>query len=148
MRKSDLTLQNRVAPSQIVFATQPIELHRLTRIYQWIDPALDNNAVFEMQRENLFKMAQDPHKWVDALPSAILDRVEVQGGWFGPSNEDLMREATKRLPQVMEVMESMIETNRRFEAYQVEVQAIAQLGISFHDWLNYLPLKLNQKAQN
>ncbi len=133
-----LLTSNPAAYLQPQFKNQ-IELHRLTRIYQWIDPALDNNAVFEMQRENLFKMAQDPHKWVDALPSAILDRVEVQGGWFGPSNEDLMREATKRLPQVMEVMESMIETNRRFEAYQVEVQAIAQLGISFHDWLKLSP---------
>lgn len=36
-------------------------------------------------------------------------------------------------------MESMIETNRRFEAYQTEVQAIAQLGITFHDWLKLTP---------
>jgi hypothetical protein len=78
-------------------------------------------------------------KWVDALPSAILDRVEVQGGWFGPSNEDLMPEATKRLPQVMEVMESMMKLIAVCEAYQVEVQAIAQLGISFHDWLKLSP---------
>lgn len=33
----------------------------------------------------------------------------------------------------------MIETNRRFEAYQAEVQAIAQLGIGFHDWLKLTP---------
>lgn len=33
----------------------------------------------------------------------------------------------------------MIETNHRFEAYQAEVQAIAQLGISFHDWLKLAP---------
>lgn len=33
----------------------------------------------------------------------------------------------------------MIETNRCFEVYQAEVQAIAQLGMSFHDWLKLAP---------
>ncbi len=118
---------------------EQIDLRRLTRIYQWSDSTLDENAVFEMQRENLFKMSQDSNRWVSSLPKAILDRVEVQGGWFGPNQEDLKLEAIKRLPQMLEVVESMIETNRRFEAYQAEVQAIAQLGISFHDWLKLAP---------
>ncbi|MBD1906129.1 hypothetical protein NDI37_16215 [Funiculus sociatus GB2-A5] len=116
-----------------------IDLRRLTRIYQWIDPALDENAVFELQRHNLLKMAKEPDKWAESLPAAILTRVEIAGGWFGPSNEDLKREADKRLPEVLEVIESMVETNRRFEAYQTEVEAIAQLGISFHDWLKLAP---------
>jgi tetratricopeptide (TPR) repeat protein len=116
-----------------------IDLRRLTKIYQWIDPALDENAVFELQRKNLFKIAKDPQKWLDSIPAAILTPVEVEGGWFGPSQDDLKQEAYKRLPQVFEVMESMIETNRRFEAYQTEVQAISQLGISFHDWLKLTP---------
>jgi tetratricopeptide (TPR) repeat protein len=116
-----------------------IDLRRLTRIYQWIDPALDENAVFELQRKNLFKIAEDPKKWLDSLPAAILTRIEVEGGWFGPSDEDLKKEADKRLPQVFEVIESMIETNRRFESYQTELQAISQLGISFHDWLKLTP---------
>jgi hypothetical protein len=117
-----------------------IDLRRLTRIYQWTDPTLDENAVFELQRENFVKFVQDPNKWVESLPSAILDRVEVAGwGWFGPNPDDLKQEAIKRLPQVLEVIESMIETNCRFEAYQAEVQAIAQLGISFHEWLQLAP---------
>ncbi|MBD1934244.1 MULTISPECIES: hypothetical protein [Cyanophyceae] len=116
-----------------------IDLRRLTRIYQWIDPGLDENAVFELQRHNLLKMAKEPDKWAESLPAAILTRVEVAGSWFGPSNEDLKREADKRLPEVLEVIESMVETNRRFEAYQTEIQAIAQLGISFHDWLKLAP---------
>ncbi|MDB9373668.1 hypothetical protein [Nodularia sphaerocarpa] len=116
-----------------------ISLRRITQIYQWIDPNLDENAVFDLQRENLFKMAQDPNKWLDLLPAAILTRIEVQGGWFGPDHNDLKREADKRLPQVFEVMESMIETNRRFESYQTEIQAVSQLGISFHDWLKLTP---------
>ncbi len=118
-----------------------IDLRRLTRIYQWINPAIDESAVFEMQRQNFVNFVKDPNKWVESLPAAILTRGEVQGGWLGlgPSNEDVIREAEKRLPQVMEVMESMIETHRRFKAYQVEIQAIAQLGISFHDWLKLTP---------
>ncbi|MGI2903011.1 hypothetical protein [Tolypothrix sp. VBCCA 56010] len=114
-------------------------MRRLTRIYQWIDPTLDENAVFEMQRQNFVNMVRDPNKWVASLPPAILDRVEVKGGWFGPNEGDLMREAEKRLPQVLEVVESMIETNRRFESYQAEVEAIAQLKISFHEWLKLSP---------
>ncbi|OYD98435.1 hypothetical protein CDG77_05600 [Nostoc sp. 'Peltigera membranacea cyanobiont' 213] len=116
-----------------------IDLRRLTRIYQWIDPTLDENSVFDLQRENLFKMAQDPNKWLDSLPAAILTRVEVQAGWFGPSQDDLKQEAYKRLPQVFELMESMIETNLRFESYQTELQAMSQLGIGFHDWLKLTP---------
>ncbi len=115
------------------------DLRRLTRIYQWIDPTLDENAVFQMQRENLFKMAQEPNKWVESLPPAIVTRLEVKGGLFGVNQGDLKREADKRLPEVLEVMESMVETNLRFESYQAEVTAIAQLGISFHDWLQLAP---------
>jgi len=125
-----------------------IDLRRLTRIYQWTDPTLDENAVFEMQRENLVKFVQEPNNWIwiDSLPKAILDRVEVQGGWFGPNHEDLKKEAIKRLPQVLEVVESMIETYCRFEAYQAEVQAIAQLGMSFHDWLKLAPSEVKPEV--
>jgi hypothetical protein len=118
-----------------------IDLHRLTQIFQWSDPTLDENAVFDLQRENFVKFLQDPNKWVETLPPAILDRVEVAWGWFGPNPEDLKREAVKRLPQVLEVVESMIETDRRFEAFQAEVKAIDALDVSFQDWLQLTPLK-------
>jgi len=95
--------------------------------------------VFDLHRENLIKLVQDPNKWVDSLPSAILDRVEVASGMFGINPEDLKREGYKRLPEVLERVESIIETSRRLEAYQAEIQAIAQLGISFHDWLKLAP---------
>jgi hypothetical protein len=39
----------------------------------------------------------------------------------------------KRLPRMMEMMESMIETNDQFEGYQTEIKAISKLGISFED---------------
>ncbi|OYD95620.1 hypothetical protein CDG76_11810 [Nostoc sp. 'Peltigera membranacea cyanobiont' 210A] len=119
-----------------------IDLRRLTRIYQWSNPNLDENAVFDMQRENLFKMGEElysTYKWVDSLPPAVLTRDEVQGGWFGPDHKDLKQEADKRLPKVIEAVESMIETHCRFKSYQTELQAISQLGISFHDWLKLTP---------
>ncbi|HEY9853743.1 MAG TPA: hypothetical protein V6D28_30010 [Leptolyngbyaceae cyanobacterium] len=116
-----------------------IDLRRLTRIHQWTNPALDENEVFELYRENFVKFVKNPNKWVDSLPPAILARVEVPWGFFGPNPEHLKQEAIKRLPKVLEVVESMIETNRRFEAYQAEIQAISQLGISFHDWLKLAP---------
>ncbi|MBW4685070.1 MAG: hypothetical protein KME40_08205 [Komarekiella atlantica HA4396-MV6] len=120
-----------------------IDLHKLTQIYQWIDPNFDENTVFEMQRENMFKLTQSHDEWLSSLPSAIVDRSEIQWGIFGgnptPFTGRFEKEAYKRLPQVFEVMESMIETNHRFESYQTEIQAISQLGISFHDWLKLTP---------
>ncbi|MBD2524444.1 hypothetical protein [Nostoc sp. FACHB-133] len=120
-----------------------IDLHKLTKIYQWIDPNFNENTVFEIQRENMFKLTQSHDEWLSSLPSAIVDRSEIQWGIFGgnptPFTGRFEKEAYKRLPQVFEVMESMIETNRRFESYQTEVQAISQLGISFHDWLKLTP---------
>ncbi|WP_199300136.1 hypothetical protein [Trichocoleus sp. FACHB-262] len=122
---------------------ETIDLRRLTKIYQWIDPNLDESAVFELQRENLFSLGRTfnpaSSAWVKSLPPAILSRVEVQGGWFGPSEEELKKEADKRLPQILEVIESMVETNRRFESYQSEIEAIAQLGMSFQEWLQLKP---------
>ncbi|MBG1239978.1 hypothetical protein [Nostoc sp. NZL] len=116
-----------------------IDLRRLTRIYQWLDPTLNENAVFDMQRMNLFMLAQDPNngKWVESIPAAIWDS---KVDWVGKAIwDDPKPQIYARLPKTLEVMESMIETNRRFEAYQTEVQAISQLGISFYDWLKLTP---------
>ena len=114
-----------------------IDLRRLTRIYQWLDPTLDENAVFDMQRMNLFMLAQDPNKWVESIPAAIWDS---KVDWVGKAIwDDPKPQIYARLPKTLEVVESMIETNRRFESYQTEVQAISQLGISFHDWLKLTP---------
>ncbi|MBN3922405.1 hypothetical protein [Nostoc sp. NMS4] len=43
------------------------------------------------------------------------------------------------LDKALEKLEAIIETNRRFQSYQTELQAIAQLGISFDDWLKLTP---------
>lgn len=44
-----------------------------------------------------------------------------------------------RIPQAMETMESLIETEHRFQAYQLEVRVIKELGITFHEWLELTP---------
>ncbi|MEW5861437.1 MAG: hypothetical protein AB1861_29335 [Cyanobacteriota bacterium] len=114
-----------------------IDLRRLTRIYQWTDPNLDENAVFEMQRENLVKLMGDPNQWVSSLPPAIWDfRVDWVGKAFW---DDPKPHIYARLPKTLETIESVIETNNRFEAYQAEIQAIAQLGITFYEWLQLAP---------
>lgn len=114
-----------------------IDLRRLTQLYQWIDPTLDENAVFEMHRESLLKLAQDQAKWIESLPAAIWD---AQVDWVGKAFwDDPKPQIFARLPRVMAAMESMIETHRRLESYQWELQAIAQLGISFHEWLQLTP---------
>ncbi|MEH1936215.1 MAG: tetratricopeptide repeat protein [Nostoc sp.] len=114
-----------------------IDLRRLTRIYQWLDPTLNENAVFDMQRMNLFMLAKDPNKWIESIPAAIWDS---KVDWVGKAIwDDPKPQIYARLPKTLEVMESMIETNRRFESYQTEVQAISQLEISFHDWLKLTP---------
>jgi len=120
-----------------------IDLRRLTRVYQWLDPALDDNAVFELQRENLFnwkkeKGIESSYKWVNSLPAAIVGSTEIKGTFFG-NREETKDEAMKRLPQIMDVMESMIETNDRFEGYQTEIKTISELGISFNDWMKLAP---------
>lgn len=126
-----------------------IDLKRLTGIYQWMDSGLDENAVFQKQRKNFVEYLRDPDKWVNSLPSAILNRVEVAGWIFvGPSSDDLKKEAFKRLPSVFEVMESMVETNRRFEAYQLEIKTLTDLGITFSEWMNLTPSEEKPERAN
>ena len=42
-----------------------------------------------------------------------------------------------RLPSIVDEMESMVETSRRFDSYELEVRAMDKLGISFSEWLNF-----------
>jgi len=50
----------------------------------------------------------------------------------------------RRLPQILSMMESMIETIQRFEAYQSEVKAISKLGITFREWTLLAPVDKQQ----
>jgi hypothetical protein len=128
-----------------------IGLSKLTKVYQWIDPSLDAAAVFEMQRDNIFRLKKDQgsesgYQWVNKLPQAIVSESEVQGSAWG-NREEMKTEAMNRLPQVFATMESMIETIQRFEAYQSEVKAISKLGITFREWTLLAPVD-KQQSEN
>lgn len=115
-----------------------ITLRKLTAIYQWLDPAKDEDTVFQSQRENFFKIAQSPDRWVNSLPDAVLAYVEDKS----------VPNIYTSLPRVMKRIEAMLETYNRIKAYQSEVKAIAQLGISFHDWLKLSPTEAKpEKAE-
>ena len=47
---------------------EQIGLKRLTKVFQWMTPGIEDSDVFEMQRENLFKLAQNPTEWKASLP--------------------------------------------------------------------------------
>jgi len=146
---------------------EQVGLKRLTKVYQWREPGLDEIDVFEMQRENLFKLAQNPEEWTNSLPQAI--RIS-KGGTATPTNmfNDLAKQSKKligglpsmskmkagspeavtpspeteaygRLPAMMELMEKMVEDDNRLAMYESEVEMIHRLGMSFQEWQQLAP---------
>lgn len=139
----------------------PIELYRLAEICRYLDSTLDNKLD---ETTTLFK-AQSKHlvKFIQNQPSQthIGEAIEAIGigGFLAVSGFrallkfqdyisqtgviDEYSDTTDKgnlLKRVLKI-EAMIETYRNFEAYKLEVEAIAQLGISFHDWLKLTPLE-------
>jgi hypothetical protein len=146
---------------------EQVGLKRLTKVYQWLDPGLDESDVFEMQRENLFKLAQNPEEWMNSLPQAI--RIS-KGGTATPTNvfNDLAKQSKKfvgdlplmlkmkagspeavmpspetgaygRLPAMMELMERMVEDDNRLAMYESEVGTLHRLGMGFQEWRQLAP---------
>jgi len=50
-----------------------VDLSRLTRVFRWLNPGLDENTVFEEQRANFVQLVKSPDAWTDTLPSAVWD---------------------------------------------------------------------------
>ena len=146
---------------------EQVGLKRLTKVYQWLKPELDESDVFEMQRENLFKLAQNPEEWTNSLPQAI--RIP-KGGTATPTNvfNGLAKQSKKligalpsrskmkagspeaitpspeteaygRLPAMMELIETMVEDDNRLAMYESEVGTIHRLGMSFQEWRQLAP---------
>ena len=139
------------------------DLKRLTKIYRWFTPGVDENTVFEKQRDNLFELARHPDKWVDSLPQAI--RLPVKSGFFAqrvlgdatrrltgfvgqmhpvlkklPVPVDLVEDDVfTRLPDVLELIELMIEQCGRFETYVAEVRMVREAGMTFREWQALTP---------
>ncbi|MDB9426124.1 hypothetical protein PN437_14700 [Microcystis aeruginosa CS-564/01] len=128
-----------------------IDLSRLTRIYQWKSPILDENSVFEIIRDDIGgkSLIDDGqiNSWIESLPASIIEKSEIKKGFWGIESET-RNAVIERLPIIMEDMESIIETNYRFEAYEVEVKALSKLGISFHEWLKLQPEENKSKNNN
>jgi hypothetical protein len=106
-----------------------INLTKLTQVYQWLNSGIDENTIFQEQRWNLFKLEHKQEDWKNSLPDAVWRHIEWKGfpGTF------------KELSKVMEKIEELIETHRRIQTYQEEIQAIEKLGMTFHDWLKLAP---------
>jgi hypothetical protein len=144
-----------------------IGLKHLTRVYQWMEPELDEGEVFEKQRENLFRLAQNSKAWMNSLPPAIclpkgvtLTPTSVFDGFTKQSKKfigdlpsmskikngssetaSLSPEATAfyQLPAAMALMEAMIEDNNRLTMYESEIEIIHKLGMSFQEWQQLAP---------
>jgi|GEM_PF-4555086 hypothetical protein len=59
--------------------------------------------------------------------------------FFSTEGKTTKENNSYNLVQVVEIIEQIIETHNRFEAYLVEVQLLQQLGMSFQDWLQLSP---------
>jgi len=76
-----------------------VGLKRLTEVYQWLEPGLNESDVFEMQRENLFILAQKPEEWINSLPQAIrIPKVDsaTETNWFN----GIVKDSRKKLEEL------------------------------------------------
>ncbi|NLW72831.1 MAG: hypothetical protein GXY37_08110 [Chloroflexi bacterium] len=147
---------------------EQVGLKRLTKVYQWLKPGLDESDVFEMQRENLFNLVQKPEEWIESLPQAIrIPKTASQMNVFNglakqskkfigalPSMSKISGSKTSsqgvvikppeieiygHLPAMMGLMESMLENYNRLAMYESEVETIHRLGMSFQEWQQLMP---------
>lgn len=119
-----------------------IDLSRLAKIFQWKDPSLDENSVFELMRSSLF----DPANFlfedrIKALPQAVIEPWKVKKGFWGISDEG-MNTVFERLPQVVIEMEGMIETNSRFLSYEYELGLMSKTKVTLQQWEALKPKQL------
>jgi hypothetical protein len=132
-----------------------VSLRRLTNVYRWLDPAFDEDTVFEMHRVDLAQLVRQSDTWVKELAPIIWDhRMHYQGPRVPITNEpmpgaNIEAQVFKRLPEAMQRAEVAIEDMRRFEGYQLEVETIQRLGTSFTDWrqIAQLPEPTSDGAQ-
>lgn len=144
-----------------------VGLNRLSKVYQWLEPGLDESAVFDLQRENLFDLAQNADEWTDSLPQAILipkDSTTTLTNMFSgfaknskkfigslPSKSKTNADASEtvipspetevygRLPAMLTLIETLVEDDDRLTMYESEVAAIHQSGLSFQEWRQLAP---------
>jgi hypothetical protein len=127
-----------------------VDLRRLTRVYQWLDPKWDENSVFQAQRENLFRATQEPNACVEALPgdyridekghlARLRDAIPSRLPSFarrGRMEEAKSEEVTvyDRLAVMFDLIEQVVESECRYGTYGTEIEAVRQLDMSFEEW--------------
>ncbi|MDO9087581.1 MAG: hypothetical protein Q7U53_15340 [Anaerolineaceae bacterium] len=144
-------------------------MKRLTNVYQWLKPGINECDVFEMQRDNLFNLAQKPENWIVSLPQAIripkvTSQTNVLNGFAKQSKKFIgaipgkiskfsgskmgSQEAVTQspemeiyghLPAILGLMESMVENENRLAMYESELAMIHRSGMSFQDWRQLAP---------
>lgn len=150
---------------------EQVGLKQLTKIYQWLEPGVTENDVFEMQRENFFNLAQNSDVWVNSLPQAIilpregtsklsnaLSGLAKQSkkiiGNLPPNSKilEVMSQSSEvnpyeQLPAVMELAEKIVEDDHRLTMYTSEIEMIHDLGISFHEWQQLAPVSMSDENE-
>jgi hypothetical protein len=151
---------------------QEIDLSRLTKVYQWIDPSIKGESeVFDLQRENLFTFAEDSDEWKKSLPQAI--SIPKTNGFLSSQSKKLLESIPKgvsrlrkpvthstaeemppelevysRLPETLSLVEQLIEDANRLETYHAEVETVDQLGIEFAEWRQLTPQSDTQNNES
>lgn len=140
-----------------------IDLSRLTKIYRWIDPTIKNEKdVFELQRGNLFELAQKQNEWEESLPQAIsipktanflsnqskkilgaipksLPGFRKQSTSVAEGESLIEGDIYSRLPETLLLIEQMIEDTNRLETYLAEVKVVKELKMGFEEWQQLAP---------
>jgi len=109
-----------------------VDLSRLTKIYQWKDSSFNENKAFELFRDSLLKIGNH-EEWIKALPSAVIEPSKIKKGFWGIPDESVQL-VFELLPQVVDRMESIIETHSRFTAYEFELYLLTKT--SLQKWEN------------
>ena len=78
---------------------------------------------------------------INSLPPAVIEPWKIKKGFWGISDEGI-KAVFKKLPQVIDEMESVIETSNRFAAYEFELQLISRTEITFTQWESLKPKQL------
>ncbi|MFQ4138279.1 hypothetical protein PGN35_018365 [Nodosilinea sp. PGN35] len=118
-----------------------VDLSRLTKIYQWKDSSLNESAVFELMRNFFLTPVNMLEEMINSLPPAVIEPWKIKKGFWGISDEGI-KAVFKKLPQVIDEMESVIETSNRFAAYEFELQLISRTEITFTQWESLKPKQL------
>lgn len=154
---------------------EQVGLKRLTKVYQWFEPGINEVAVFEMQRENLFKIAHNPDEWANSLPQAIRipkasttaltnvfndlakqskklmevlpSKSKTNAGSSEATTRSLEADLFGSLPAVMNLVETMVEDDNRLTMYESELEAIHQSGLSFQEWRQLEPSSVAQENE-